>query len=50
MGHQATIALHAASIIRPRCGLYAARRYCEARGVPFGLYRLAVQLLAAEGV
>ena len=31
-------------------GLYAARRYCERRGVPFALYRLACQLDAAERV
>ena len=25
-------------------GVFAARRYCEKRGVPHGLYRLACQL------
>ena len=43
--HQAAIALHAAQVIRPMCGSWAARRYAEKRGV-LGLYRLACQLEA----
>jgi hypothetical protein len=29
-------------------GRFAARRYCEKRGIPFALYRLACQLEAAQ--
>jgi hypothetical protein len=33
---------------RKSWGLFGARRYCEKRGVPLGLYRLACQLEAAQ--
>lgn len=47
MTQQAKDAIRAAKN-RTNWGLFAARRYCEKRGVPLSLYRLACQLEAAS--
>jgi hypothetical protein len=47
MTEHAFHAIRAAKLKRS-IGRWAARRYCERRGVPLALYRLACQLNAAE--
>lgn len=44
---EAALAIRAAQH-RHQWGRYAARRFCETRGVPLGLYRLACQLEATK--
>lgn len=41
-------AIYAASYLRHNCGKYAARRYCQKRGI-LAIYRLCCQLEAAKG-
>lgn len=47
MTNEAQHAIRAAKH-RKSWGAFAARRYCERRGVPMGLYRLACQLEAVS--
>ena len=46
-----TQAFHAIKAAKSRniWGMFAARRYCEKRGIPLGLYRLACQLESIKG-